>query len=255
MLSVEALNRPLNSDRDFGFVVRMEASPTAGVLTEDEPAVVPAMLEAEGEGMPPCPAVLGGAPASSRALSVNARLNRLLRPPDREACTCGAWGNNSLSSLLRRLFALLVPSNIVDCCDNGLGFTVLAAVRFAGDEGCNDCCCGCGDVLEPAPEFEFWRIDGARSLEFDTVRWCRSAGPRAVGEPAERERTRVSGVFVEMGGTRPCPRKLPDGLPWAELPPVESVRPRCCPPGTEWFCPLPMEELTEFEEPAASGRA
>jgi hypothetical protein len=61
MLSVEALNRPLNSDRDFGFVVRMEVSPAVGVLAEDVPAIVPAMLEAEGEGVPPCPAVLGGA--------------------------------------------------------------------------------------------------------------------------------------------------------------------------------------------------
>ena len=171
ILSVEALNRPLNSDRDFGFVVRMEASPTAAVLAEGEAVVVPAMLEAEGEGTPSCPVVLGGAPASSRALSVNARLNRLLRPPDREACTCGAWGNNSLSSLLRRLFALLVPSNVVDCWDNGLGFTVLvAAGRFAGVEGCKACCGGCGDVFGPTPEFEFWRIDGGRSLELDVVR-------------------------------------------------------------------------------------
>ena len=143
MLSVEALNRPLNSDRDFGFVVRIEASPTAVELAEDGPAIVPARLEVEGEGMPSCPAELGGAPVSSSALSVNARLNRLLRPPDREACTCGAWGNNSLSSLLRRLFALLVPSKVVDCWDNGLGFTVLVAgARFAGAEGCGDCCCG-----------------------------------------------------------------------------------------------------------------
>jgi len=110
-------------------------------------------------------------------------------------------------------------------------------------------------VFDPTLEFEFWRIDGARSLEFDTVRWCRNGGPRAVGEPVERERTRVSGALVEMGGTRPCPRRLPEGLPWAELPPVESVRPRCCAPGTEWFCPLPVEELTELEELAASGRA
>lgn len=168
---MEALNRPLNNDRDFGFVVRMEASPTTAVLVEAETVVVPAMLEAEGEGTPSCPAVLGGAPASSRALSVIARLNRLLRPPDREACTCGAWGNNSLSSLLRRLFALLVPSNVVDCWDNGLGFTVLvAAVRFAGVEGCKGCCGGCGDVFDPTPEFEFWRIDGGRSLELDVVR-------------------------------------------------------------------------------------
>ena len=252
---MEALNRPLNSDRDFGFVVRMEASPTAAVLAGDEPAIVPAMLGAEGEGVPSCPAVLGGALASSRALSINARLNRFLRPPDREACTCGAWGNNSLSSLLRRLFALLVPSNVVDCWDNGLGFTVLvAAARFAGDEGCDVCCCGWGDGFDPTLEFEFWRIDGARSLEFDTVRWCRNGGVRAVGEPAERERTRVSGAFVEMGATRPCPRRLPEGLPWAELAPVESVLPRCCAPEI-WFCPLPVEELTELEEPAASGRA
>lgn len=234
MLSVEALNRPLNSDRDFGFVVRMEVSPAVAALTDDEPPIVFAMLEVEGEGTPSCPAELGGALVSSSALSVNARLNLLLRPPDREACTCGACGNNSLSSLLRRLFALLVPSNVVDCWDNGLGFTVLvAAARFAGDEGCEGCGCGCGDVFDPTLEIEFWRIDGARSLEFDTVRWCRSGGPRAVGEPVESERTRVSGVFVEIGATRPCPRTLPEGLPWTELPPFESVRTRCCPPGTE----------------------
>ena len=218
MLSVEALNRPLNSDRDFGFVVRMEGS-AAAVPAEDEPAIVPAMLEAEGEVVPSCPEELGGALVSSSALSVNARLNRLLRPPDREACTCGACGNNSLSSLLRRLFALLVPSNVVGCWDNGLGFTVLvAAARFTGDGGCGDCCCcpGWGGVFDPTLEFECWRIDGGRSLEFDTVRWCGKGGPRAVGEPVESERTRVSGAFVEIGGIRPCPRGLPEGLPWTE---------------------------------------
>src|SRR5260370_10061247 len=80
ILSVEALNRPLNRDRDFGLVVRTEASPTTAVSVEDEAAIVPATLEVEGEGVPSCPDEPGAVLASSSALSVNARLNRFLRP-------------------------------------------------------------------------------------------------------------------------------------------------------------------------------